>query len=221
MLVYMLRNTRNQKVYIGQHRGHALSTRWNKALTQASKVNGHLANAVAKYGPDAFSREVICTCSSQEEMDLLERFFIGVFQSNEKRFGYNQQAGGRLWQGAISADLRRRLSKANKRAWLRRSREEQAEAIRQWWATRSESERDEIRRKMSRARSGQKIRTTAKPWNTGLVGLNSPKKGKKYGPQKNPRKSRAPFTDEHKRRLSDALTWYWARRSGARNSCCK
>lgn len=210
MIVYLLLNTVNFKGYVGQHKGNKLSTRWDPKFN-LSKVNDHFRNAVKKYGYDAFSREILNRCSTTEEMDNLEKLWIAALGTSDKRYGYNKNFGGRYCRGH-TPEAKQRIAEATKRVWLTRSREKHAEAVRQWWKSRTEAERLAIRRKMSQKRSGQKLQKTAPPWNAGLFGLPSPKRGKKYGPQKNPCQTYPPRTEEHKTKISKALKAYWARK---------
>ena len=206
MIVYLLLNQINLKGYVGQHKGNKLSTRWDPKFN-LSKVNDHLRKAVKKYGYDVFSREILNHCSTPEEMDSLEKLWILVLRTYDSRYGYNKAFGGMYCRGH-TPDARKRISEAMKRVWANRSREKQAEAIRKWWRTRTVVERQEIRQKMSEKRSGQKLNKVAPPWNKGRVGLPSPKKGKKYGPQKNPCQSWPPKSEETRRRMSESRKRY-------------
>jgi group I intron endonuclease len=210
MIVYLLLNRVNLKGYVGQHKGKTLATRWNLRFN-LSKVNPHLRNAIKKYGHDAFSREILNVCWTQHEMDNLEKLWIATLRTYDSRHGYNKNFGGRYCRGH-TPEARQSISQAMKRVWRFRSRKQHAKAIRQWWASRTETERNAIRLKMSHARRGQKIRVTAPPWNKGLVGLPSGKKGKRYGPQRNPCASPPLRTAEHKRRIGEGIRRYWARK---------
>jgi group I intron endonuclease len=115
MIVYLLLNNVNQKAYIGQHYGFTLAKRWNRQLSNA-KVNGHLSNAIQKYGPASFSTKILCHASCQQELDLLEQFFIAAYKSTNPRHGYNQQSGGRKWRGQYTKELRQVISEATRKA---------------------------------------------------------------------------------------------------------
>src|SRR5262245_21040941 len=87
MLVYALKNTVNGKAYDSQHCGDDLNKRCNSRLS--NQGNAYLKRAIAKYGYEAFRRDVIAYTSCQAEMDLLERFWISHYQSADRHFGYN------------------------------------------------------------------------------------------------------------------------------------
>jgi group I intron endonuclease len=213
MIVYLLLNRRNNKAYIGQHKGHLLTKRWNRHLSNA-RVNSHLANAVRKYGFASFSRKILCYASCQQELDLLEQFWIAAYKSTDPRFGYNQQSGGRKWRGQYTKELRQLISEATRKAWARKSAKEKWEfafATKLMWLVRTERQRKRITSPMRNC-----PREYTPPWNKGLKGQGagrpSARKGRTFGPQKNPCRHRKPFTKEHKRHISEALTQYHKQR---------
>jgi group I intron endonuclease len=208
MIVYLLTNKVNSKVYVGQHRGYSLSRRWNQRLDNV-KVNNHFTNAVQKYGPESFSRKVLCHASCQQELDLLEQFFIATYKSTDPRFGYNQQSGGRVWRGQYTKRLRQLIGEGSKRVWARRSKKERWElafAVKLQWLMRTERERQQIIAKQR----------TRIPWNKGMKGQGagkpSKRKGRKFGKQRNPCRTRKPFTKEHCQRIKEALRRYHKQR---------
>lgn len=211
MLVYLLLNKVNQKVYIGQTKHVNLSKRWNSLLTNV-KVNNHLTNAIRKYGPASFQRKILCRASCQEELDLLERFWIAVYKATDARYGYNQQAGGRKWAGHYTPKLRQVLSEATQKAWANKSPKERWEfafATKIRWLMRTERQRRRITSPM-----WNRERRYCRPWNKGLTGKAtgagrpSARKGQTYGPQAHPCRTKAPFTQEHKDRISRGLKRY-------------
>ena len=46
-----------------------------------------------KYGLDAFTFEILVECD-KTDLNNLEQYWIGVYQSNNPDFGYNLTAGG-------------------------------------------------------------------------------------------------------------------------------
>ena len=211
MLVYLLKNELNGKTYVGQHTGFRLEQRWNKHLS--SRTNGHLAASNLKYGPDNFTRTILCYASCREELNLLEQFFIAFFHSADRRYGYNKTLGGQPAQ-RFTKEIREVLSTRMREVWRRRRRighRKHAEAVKRWWRGLSGGERRLIKLRQSLGRSGQTI-TGHTPWNKGKRGLPSGRKGRKFGPQKNPCRHYKPFTEEHKRRISRALRRYHRQR---------
>jgi group I intron endonuclease len=93
MFIYRITNTKNGKKYIGQT-SKSLEERFNAHAKHAkNKVNRHLYDAMNCYGVESFVIEMIETCSSKEELDDREKFWIqeeNTFTPN----GYNMTLGG-------------------------------------------------------------------------------------------------------------------------------
>lgn len=87
MIIYKTTNKLNGKIYIGQ------LTLINKKDYLGSGV--HLKNAVEKYGKENFTREVICECLTQEELNEKEKYWIAHFNATNPDIGYNICDGGR------------------------------------------------------------------------------------------------------------------------------
>ena len=231
MIVYLLLNQLNGKGYVGQHRGYKLSKRWNSNLNN-TKTNAHLQAAVRKYGPDSFTRTVLAHASCQGELDLLEKFFITIFQTCNPRHGYNLQTGGLTGAGRHSAETIQRIREANKRHWEKKKPEELillaenarlrwdlwsderkrrwAEDCRQRWWTRTPEDRHRIIELVREHTVGKK--RSVPGWNKGLLGWNA-------GQQK---------SLATRQKLSAALKLYWAQKrqlppkkpcTGTRSQC--
>lgn len=233
VIVYLLENQVNKKCYVGQTRYHTLSRRWSPSLKKSP--NPHFAVAIRKYGPKAFTRTILAHASCQAELDTLERFFILIYQTTDRRFGYNQQPGG-LVGGKHSPETIHRIRESNKRRWVNRTpeqmllysenarlrwdmwpkerKEQWIEASRERWRNRSPEERKRIRELIRQRRQGQK--PSVPPWNKGLLGWNTgfrhtaeakekvsmANKGRRWGPQ----------SPEHRKRRSEAMKMYHARK---------
>lgn len=85
MIVYKTTNLVNGKIYIGQ------TIRENTGYLGSGY---YLRRAVKKYGKSNFKREVLARCSSQEELDEMEKFYIKEFDSTNRDVGYNIALGG-------------------------------------------------------------------------------------------------------------------------------
>ena len=93
--VYIITNTTDGKVYIGQGqsqeknragiRGRILHHLDN---LHSGQSNRHLQHAWNKFGEDAFTFEVLLECP-EEQCDYWEDYYIGVFQSWRREWGYN------------------------------------------------------------------------------------------------------------------------------------
>lgn len=93
-LIYIIRNTINEKVYIGQTTMD-VRTRFRSHLKAARKNDKHtrkLYNAINKYGKDNFYYEIIEKRIPIVGLDEKEINYIKKFNSYKK--GYNSTAGG-------------------------------------------------------------------------------------------------------------------------------
>ncbi len=81
----------NGKVYIGIT-SKKPELRWKKG--KGYLQNNHFQNAILKYGWDNIKHEIIQDNLSKENACELEKYYIGLFQSNKYEFGYNRSTGG-------------------------------------------------------------------------------------------------------------------------------
>lgn len=106
MIIYKTTNLLNGKIYIGQdslNRQNYLGS--GRAISKALK----------KYGKENFKKEILCNCSSKEELDEKEIYFINLFKSTDRKLGYNISAGGGGALGIkLSNERKQIISKANK-----------------------------------------------------------------------------------------------------------
>ena len=164
MIIYLLLNTKNNKTYVGQTKGHELSKRWNRNLSNV-KVNQHLTAAIKKYGPEAFTRRILSHASCRAELDLLEKFWIRFFRSDERKYGYNKEEGGIKWSGEHTPEVRHHISEQIKRVWARKSPKERWEfklAVKLRWLSRTERERKQISQKIAKAHLGMQTTEATK-----------------------------------------------------------
>jgi group I intron endonuclease len=191
MIVYLLLNTLNNKAYVGQHKGNDLAKRWTAGMRNV-KPNPHFAAAIEKYGVQAFSREVLAHCRTQEETDNLERLWICALRTYDPKCGYNMQYGGLRKAARLVPEIRRKIV----RQWSLEGRQKLAETIRLQWRSRTPAEIAAIG---SKIRQGKQCRPSSK-------------KGKQYGPQKNPCMKRPSKSEETKKKITEGLRKYWARK---------
>jgi group I intron endonuclease len=99
MIIYLIRNTVNDKLYIGQTK-HSAARRWKTHVYAANRNNrkeykkGYLQRAIRKYGEAAFEVAEVGTADTAEELNLMERQAIEQLGSNDSRYGYNLTDGG-------------------------------------------------------------------------------------------------------------------------------
>jgi group I intron endonuclease len=201
MLVYLLLNSCNAKCYVGQTRYNSLNKRWNSTLSNSG--NPYLRAAIKKHSSKAFQRQVLAECSTQAEADNLERLWIALLRTYDRKCGYNIQRGGRTWKGLdIPCHTKRtvkRISESVRQWWRNRTSEELAqfgETMRAIWQNRPPAERSQIGQKIRTAKTGRRSRT----------------RGRKFGAQANPCPVRPARTEEAKRNISSGLNRYWARK---------
>lgn len=107
-VIYKITNNINNKVYIGQttrsfdrryyHSGTPIEKVYKYHVYYKSKgksYNKHLLGAIEKYGFDNFSiNKVFDVAFSKEELDIKEKSWIAIFNSNNSNYGYNFTTGG-------------------------------------------------------------------------------------------------------------------------------
>lgn len=91
--LYIVTNSINGKVYIGQTVNHKRRWKDHKWLA-LNKQEQYLHHAMRKYGIDKFTFEVIVTCNNQENANETEKILIEQYKSRDKQFGYNIAPGG-------------------------------------------------------------------------------------------------------------------------------
>lgn len=90
-IVYSYINKINGKRYIGQTINPEQRKRCH--ISDSKKTDNKFYRAVRKYGWENFSYEILAHCSSREEMNVLEEYYIKEFDSINN--GYNIRSGGK------------------------------------------------------------------------------------------------------------------------------
>lgn len=94
--IYCHTHIESGRRYIGQTK-RTMERRWSQHVSQSKKRDGgwsYFANAIRKYGPDAFSHEVLEVCHSLEEANEAEEAWINSFSTCDPKFGFNVAKGG-------------------------------------------------------------------------------------------------------------------------------
>ena len=110
MLVYKITNLVNGKIYVGQTT-RTLPQRWaehKRGKDRCSVLNA----AIKKHGFQNFGREVLQVCSSQDELNKQEVFWISELSANKRGVGYNMSLGGK--HAPLTENARLKLSLAKK-----------------------------------------------------------------------------------------------------------
>lgn len=90
--IYIIRNTINNKVYIGQTKT-SVNQRWKEHLRHAKNGDQIINRAMNKYGIDKFYIETLEICDIAI-IDEREIYYIDLFDSTDKSKGYNVSIGG-------------------------------------------------------------------------------------------------------------------------------
>lgn len=90
--IYIIKNTINSKVYIGQTRT-SVDQRWKEHLRHAQYGSQIINRAMKKYGVDKFYIETLEICDIKL-LDYREMYYIDLYDSTNKSKGYNISIGG-------------------------------------------------------------------------------------------------------------------------------
>ena len=93
--IYIIRNTVNDKVYVGQTHV-SIRLRFQNHLSAARHGKDYvIGKAIRKYGEDKFYVELLEECLI-EELNEREQYWISFFRATDNRFGYNMSVGGNV-----------------------------------------------------------------------------------------------------------------------------
>lgn len=110
-IIYKITNRINGKVYIGQTI-RPFDMRYSGGNI-ANTCNTHLQSSINKYGVENFSVvKIFDIAFSKVELDIKEDFYITLYNSSDRRFGYNKQSGGA--NGVPTKETRKKQSEAHK-----------------------------------------------------------------------------------------------------------
>ena len=95
MFIYLIKNNLNNKHYVGQTTQSRVERRWQSHCHLKKKLKNPplIGLAISKYGKENFTFTVIAMCSSQSELDELEKKYINEYNSLAPN-GYNLMDGG-------------------------------------------------------------------------------------------------------------------------------
>lgn len=93
MVIYKITNLLNGKIYVGK------DSKNNPNYYGSGEL---ITKAIKKYGKENFNKEILEVCSSLDELNEREKFWITQMDSRNKKIGYNIAEGGNggiLWNG--------------------------------------------------------------------------------------------------------------------------
>ena len=159
MTIYKITNLVNGKIYIGQTT-LPVDVRWRAHCAKSSCKSGiQISYAIQKYGKDQFDFSVIEACSSVEELNIREVFWIKELNTLSPA-GYNLCEGGN--NGKKHEDTKLRISVANKGKLFseehKRALSEARKKLPMEIKTKNikNAHTSEVRQKISKARTGVK-----------------------------------------------------------------
>ncbi len=193
MIIYKTTNKINGKSYIGQT-VHSLRQRKHGHVSAALSVRDttYFHRALRKYGSENFSWEILQECDTIEELNQLEIFYIGYYNTFGNN-GYNLTVGGK--SGLVgfkhTDESKRKMSEAQKGKKLSEETKRRMSKVQK-----NKVVSKETRRKISEGHKGFKLpekvrRKISVALKGKFTGKNSPLYGK-------------PFSKEHRRRMSEA-----------------
>lgn len=113
--VYLITNLVNDKVYVGQT-WRRVTIRWCQHKSDAAAGSlTHLHRAIRGYAPENFAIALLGFSATQEGLDNMERMWIAVLGSANRKIGYNLTFGG--VSGRPTAETIQKMSEAKKKNW--------------------------------------------------------------------------------------------------------
>lgn len=127
--VYLLKNTQNNKIYIGQT-WLLLSKRMGRDGKNYNN-SPYLFAAINKYGAVNFQYTVLQECDDQAIADAYEAYYITLYRSQNPEIGYNIKEGGAA--GRHSEETKNKISESIKnKEWSPEALEGRKTAGRLW-----------------------------------------------------------------------------------------
>lgn len=115
MLIYIIQNIHDNKIYVGQTTV-SLEARWSKHCSDArgKKYSYPLYHAMNKYGINSFEAFEIGVANTQEELDNLEKLWIILLRTRNREYGYNLKEGGRGGKNSLETIQKMKAAKKGK-----------------------------------------------------------------------------------------------------------
>lgn len=152
-LVYK-HTTPSGKIYIGITSKEA-SERWRNG---SGYKNKHFENAIKKYGWNNIKHEILFKELTREEACLMEKLYIGLYNTTDRKYGYNLTYGGEsgvLFTEEVKQKISNSLKGENHPMYGKEFSEERKQRISE--AKLGHTTSKEARAKMSKSHTGKKV----------------------------------------------------------------
>ena len=116
MIIYMVKNKINNKVYFGQTTNKSgFKGRYANNYPKNCS-NEHIKSSIEKYGWDNFEVvEEFDRAETLEELNELEEMYIKMWNTYDRNYGYNKKYGGNNHHGQeVTEEQKRKISEAMK-----------------------------------------------------------------------------------------------------------
>lgn len=223
MVVYLITNRDNGKMYIGKTE-RTFAERWKAHCFDAlhNKSDTYFHRSIRKHRPYSFTYKILAEVKSRMELDEAEIHFIALYETHNPEFGYNGSLGGT--GGIMTAESRKRLSESLKGRKHKPTSEETKEKIRIANTGRKKTQEEIEKMRETRKRNGKKLseETRAKMSLAKKGGVLSEEHKRKIGLASIGRKDSEEttlkkiasgklrkHTEETKQKLSEVRLKYW------------
>lgn len=116
-VIYKITNKINGKVYIGQTIEKGGFDRRYRNNLERNTHNNHLKNAIVKYGIENFEiNKEFDVGYSQDDLNQKEEYYIKLYKSTNRKYGYNKTTGGEGRK--LTEEAKRNMSIAQKKYYL-------------------------------------------------------------------------------------------------------
>lgn len=140
----------NGKRYIGQTKR---KPKYRFGNGEGYKGCRYVYSAIQKYGWENIKHEILADNLTQKGADYYEKYYIALYRSDNKEYGYNLRSGGTAGY-KYTDEVRKLMSEKQKgRKQSAETRRKHSESIKKWYATHEVSE--ETRQKLRRPNKGQ------------------------------------------------------------------
>lgn len=104
--IYLWTNLVNNKGYVGQTINLAARKKQHLSSARTGK-KWCISRAIRKYGANNFDLQNIAEVATSEEANNLEKTWVNLLQTNDKRFGYNATSDGQGYSGGDNGERKR------------------------------------------------------------------------------------------------------------------